>query len=198
MKLTLDQLLAADVADFDQQRQAVLASLDTVATSAVLKSYSTSVTVQPAAEQLRAWLLSFNENMRNPARRLDGSLKARVCFAENGMKLALAYTQASLRSLKQFRDNKAAPITTTSALPLPGSRKRTAEQQDEETTQDVEYAEKLLRTSLRSILKQESETISMLQQWFGFVTYATPTHLKSIDTALTPTNVSFLDNALNA
>lgn len=202
MELTLDQLLAAEVGDFDQQQRRVLDALDNIITSDLLQAYSTSVTVKPAAQQLRAWLVSFPENMQQTTRRLTDSLKARVCFAENGMKLLLAYANASLESARDFRrlvnaiDMEIETATPATATEIGGKRTLERAEVDPVLSNRLENARRsglLLRDSLQAVLGAKQATlISLLAEWFAFVTYTTPTRLKSIDTSLTKANADFL------
>lgn len=99
--LTLDKLLAFDTPFFKEEFDRLIRFLSNVVRDDTIIKTVLSIKVLPLCQSLLSWFLIFDDNMRKPTIRLPGSLKARVCFAEQAMSLLMQLADA-MKEVKEL------------------------------------------------------------------------------------------------
>lgn len=173
--LTLDEILAMDVPNFQQDHNRLRLALDGFIKNPLFKNTSIENQAVPAAQGLQTWVGLFESSMRS--NRLPGALKARVCFAERGM-FYLIYLFEAL-------DNQMAIL---------GNEQQKTDKP--ELKQELETILDSLWALVPLVLGHRDEGpngLTMMRNWLATLVDVVPLELRSPHTPLIPENIEKLD-----
>lgn len=169
--LTLDQLLAFDVDHYNSEKERVMTSLANFCEDPKVLETVLVTKVVPTCKLINTWLKLFDGNMRHADMRLKGALKARVCYAEQGMSLMM-------QLCKEMEEVKKVVLSS------------------EEVGVVMIYN---LLNQLRTIVKEDQpqKGLSFMMVYLTTLTDVTPVELRSSNTPLTTRNISRMNDILN-
>jgi len=165
--MNLDQVLAFDVPTYRGEYQKMRATLNALVEDPKVQGTSIATSVVPAANALKSWLRLFESSMRQPDKRLAGSTRMRVCFAERGMFLVLTL--------------------------LASVREELAILKGEDKSERVMQLRRMLTQFMRTILGCDSKGLTFMRNWLSTLVDIVPLDVRSHNTTLTTENIRKLD-----
>ena len=204
-RLTLDQVMACDIPDFQTHYNQILVALNSFLVSRDIQNTSTEQLVVPAVRKVHDWLLTYPRNMRDPENRLEGTVWTRTCFVESGMKAMLALGEAMvthIESLESYQQ-KCVRFIDTERGQMEGTvgdkkRERTYTESDELIEKAMEEMDragqiiKLLKSMWDKVLQKDRRELGLMYNWFDVLVDLIPEIYKSYNTVLTRENVEKL------
>lgn len=207
--LSFENIPDPDALKFREARYDALSIIRKVIDDGDIIQMRTSKTIIPPARRLGEWIALFDKNMRSTEMRLPEATRARVCYAETGMRLTLGLFEAARKEitfLEAYRlqaqedYDKQMSIISIDEVPLKkGDRKRGVVEEDlpYESKYAIkrrkrrDFAARLIRL-LEELLRRLSLKGSFMMWWLKKVVINVPDEYKSFMTSLTQENVYFL------
>jgi len=165
--MNLDQVLAFDVKNYENEYRQMRNVLDEFIKNRDIQDTSIITEVVPAADGLKSWLRVFSGSVQEPDRRLNGSTRMRVCFAERGMFLLMTLLESVKNELQTLQSG--------------------------EDRERMRKLRRILIDFMRSVLGCEKRGLTFMKNWFSTLVDITPLELRSHNTTLTTENIQKLD-----
>lgn len=159
--LTLDEVLAFEVHNNQQEYDLLRTTLDAFINNADFDGTSIGVQVVPAAKGLQSWLRLFPVSAQG--NRLEGAIKARVCYAERGMFYLLVLIDAVEAQLGML--------------------------QKQVQTPEVKQFQEQLKGFMRTVLGCDRRGLTLMRNWLSTLVDIVPLDQRSPHTPLTTRNV---------
>ncbi len=186
--LSLDEILAYDFANYEEEHGRLHHVLELSQQVLQNSDYNVRYTILPLIKNLDSWLITFNINRSDFRKRLQGSLRVRVCAAEKAMDLILKL-QAEIEIAQEQMEAEFAKMEVETEAALEGKR-QLASRVDVEIQQLTALIDLFDKLQVELILPRE--TMSFFYNWFALLIYVVPSSYKSLNSNLRVQNINRL------
>ena len=87
----------------DRNLSLCISQLDKFLSLNQFKGTSVETDLVPAAENMKVWFRKFNDNMSDLTMRLQGCLRARICYAQKGFELVRELQRIAIEEIDRIR-----------------------------------------------------------------------------------------------